>query len=90
MTKADLASRVKDAASLSAVESAAFLNAFLDAAAEELKAGGDVSLPGFGRLFVKDRPARKGRNPRTGEALNIPACRTVKFSMAKGLRDAVQ
>ena len=60
MTKADLVSRVKDAAALSAVESTAFINAFLDIAAAELAAGGEVPLPGFGKLAVKARPARKG------------------------------
>ena len=89
MTKADLVSRVKDAAALSTVESTAFINAFLEVVSAELAAGGEVPLPGFGKLGAKARPARKGRNPRTGEMMDIPACRTAKFSPAKALRDAL-
>ena len=89
MTKADLVSRVKDAAELSAVESTAFMNAFLEVVSAELAGGGEVPLPGFGKLSVKARPARKGRNPRTGEPLEIPACRTAKFTPAKALKDAL-
>ena len=89
MTKADLVSRVKDAAALSAVESTAFINAFLEVVSDELAAGGEVALPGFGKLAVKARPARKGRNPRTGEPMDVPACRTAKFAAAKVLRDAL-
>ena len=88
MAKADLVSRVKDAAALSAVESTAFINAFLEVVSAELAAGGEVPLPDFGKLSVKARTARKGRNPRTGEPMEIPACRTARFSPAKALRDA--
>ncbi len=90
MTKADLVSRIKDAASLSAVESTAFCNAFLDVVTAELAAGNEVPLPGFGKFGVKARPARKGRNPRTGEPMDIPARRTVRFTPTKALRDALK
>lgn len=53
----------------------------------ELEAGGDVALAGFGAFTVKQRAARTGRNPRTGEPLEIPASRTVAFKPAKALRE---
>ena len=89
MTKADLVSRVKDAAALSAVESTAFVNAFIAVVTAELAAGNEIPLPGFGRFSVKARAERQGRNIRTGEPLTIPACRTAKFTAAKALRDAL-
>ncbi|MFC1566549.1 HU family DNA-binding protein [bacterium] len=52
---------------------------------EELKNGGKIQLTGFGSFQVKDRKARVGRNPKTGEAVNIPARKVVKFKAAKDL-----
>lgn len=57
-------------------------------AALELGAGGEISLPGIGKLTVATRAARAGRNPRTGEALNIAAKKVPHFSAAKALKDA--
>lgn len=54
-----------------------------------LKAGGDIALPGIGKLTVKTRAARTGRNPRTGEPLEIAAKVVPHFSAAKALEDAV-
>lgn len=54
-----------------------------------LTEGGEATIPGLGKLVVKDTPARVGRNLRTGEPLNIPAHKTVKFRAAKALKDAV-
>lgn len=54
---------------------------------EALKNGETVTLPGIGTWSVKERAARSGRNPQTGEAIEIPAKRVVKFSPAKNLRD---
>jgi DNA-binding protein HU-beta len=56
---------------------------------EALKSGDSVSLPGFGTFSVSNRKARAGRNPRTGEAISIPARKVAKFSPGKGLKDAV-
>jgi len=52
-----------------------------------LKTTGNVQLVGFGSFNVKERKARKGRNPRTGETIDIPASRTVKFKPSKGLTE---
>jgi DNA-binding protein HU-beta len=58
--------------------------------AEKAVAGEDAVLPGFGQFKVKDVPARQGRNPSTGVAMDIPASRKVAFTPAKGLKDALK
>jgi len=55
----------------------------------QLKDGGEVTLPGIGKLKAQDKPAKTGRNPKTGEALEIPARRAAKFSAVKALKDAL-
>ena len=65
------------------------LQAFCSVAAAELLAGGEVSLPGLGKLKVKETNARTGRNPRTGEAIEIPAGRKVVFSPGKDFKEAL-
>lgn len=57
---------------------------------EQLVAEGEVSIPGFGVFRVKATEARTGRNPQTGEALEIAASKKVSFKVAKGLKDAVK
>lgn len=57
--------------------------------ADELLTGGEATLPGLGKFSAKDKPARKGRNPATGEEMDITAKRVPKFSAAKVLKDAV-
>lgn len=56
---------------------------------EQLKAGNEVVLPGIGKLSVKSVAARTGRNPRTGDSVEIPAKNAPKFSASKQLKDAV-
>lgn len=51
--------------------------------------GEEVSLPGFGKFKIQDKPARTGRNPRTGEAVNIAAAKKLAFQPAKALKDAL-
>jgi DNA-binding protein HU-beta len=53
------------------------------------KTGEEVNLVGFGKFKVQERPARRGRNPATGEAIKIPASRKIGFTPAKQLRDAI-
>lgn len=55
-----------------------------------LKGGEEVSIAGLGIFVTKSRPAREGRNPRTGETIHIAAARTAKFRPAKALKDAVK
>ncbi len=70
-----------------AVESV--LKTAADVIASELVEGGEVTLPGLGKLTVKARAARTGHNPKTGESIQIPAKRVPDFSAAKALKDAV-
>lgn len=56
---------------------------------DALKAGDSIAIPNFGTFKVVERAARKGRNPRTGEEMQISASKTVKFTPGKGLKEAV-
>lgn len=60
-----------------------------DVIAAELQEGGEAVLPGLGKLSVKDKPARQGRNPKTGEEITIPAHKSPKYSACKALKDAI-
>lgn len=72
---------------LAAASVKAILRTLGEVVGAELDNGGTVNLPGLGTLSVKERAARTGRNPKTGEEIEIPAKRVVKFSPAKNLRD---
>lgn len=91
MTKEDLVrnvterSRIHLGRSLCLADVEAVLQALKDVTAQELTAGGEVPLPGLGKLKTKDRAARMGRNPRTGEAVTIPARRVVVFAPSEKL-----
>ena len=65
------------------------VNAILDEIGDAMARGDRVELRGFGAFSVKNRPARVGRNPRTGETIQIPASIQPKFSAGKGLKDAL-
>jgi DNA-binding protein HU-beta len=58
-------------------------------AASEVKTSGEFVLPGFGKLVKSERKAREGRNPATGETIQIPAKTTLKFRVGKGMKDTV-
>lgn len=58
--------------------------------AEELRSGGSVALPGFGRFSARDRAARKGRHPRTGREIDVPSKRVCVFTPRKGLRSSMK
>lgn len=66
------------------------VDALFNTVVETLKQGGEVSVAGFGVFSAKERAARTARNPRTGEAIQVPAMRVPKFRAAKGLKDAVK
>ena len=72
---------------ISKKEAAAFLDALVGLAYKEAK--NKFTLPGLGKLELKNRKARKGRNPKTGEEIDIPAKRVVKFRVAKAAKDAI-
>ena len=66
------------------------LNAILDEITTTLSKGGQVTVTGFGTFRVSKRAARAGRNPKTGEAIKIPAMKVPKFKAGKGLKEAVR
>ncbi len=68
----------------------AAVNAVLEAMTEGLSKGDKIQIAGFGSFDVKERAARKGRNPFNGETIDIPASKYVSFSAAKALKDSVQ
>ena len=87
MNKTDLVSEIAEKAGLSKKDSEAAVKAFIDAVSESLKKGDKVQLVGFGTFEVSERPARTGRNPQTGETIEIAASRTPKFKAGKALKD---
>ncbi len=89
MNKTDLVDAVASGADLSKANAANAVDAVFDAITNALSNGDSVSLIGFGTFSVSDRAARAGRNPRTGETINIAATRLPKFKAGKGLKDAV-
>ena len=89
MTRLELCARVASATSLSKADAAAAADAVFSAIADALARGETIAVAGFGKFTARDRPARAGRNPRTGEAVEIDACRVPSFKAGKALRDAV-
>lgn len=89
MNKADLVAAMAEKAGVSKKDAEASLKAFTDVVAEELKKGEKIQLVGFGTFEVADRPAREGRNPKTGETMTIAASKTPKFKAGKALKDMV-
>ena len=89
MNKSELIDAIASSADLSKASASRALDAAVDAVTSELQNGGSVSLVGFGTFSVKDRAARTGRNPQTGETINIKAAKIPNFKAGKGLKDAV-
>ena len=89
MNKNDLVAQVSDGADLSKADSARAVDAVFDCITAALKGGQEVRLVGFGTFSVSQRRASKGRNPQTGEPIDIPASMQPKFKAGKGLKDAV-
>ena len=90
MNKTELIKAMAAKAEISAKDAEKALNAFTETVAEELKNGEKVQLVGFGTFEVSNRAARTGRNPATGEAMEIPAKKAPKFSAGKALKAAVE
>lgn len=90
MTKADLIEKISSGAGISKTAANNAVNITLDSIKSALKKGQTVSLIGFGTFSVGKRKARRGRNPRTGEEIKIPATKVPKFSPGKVFKDAVK
>ena len=89
MNKNDLVQAVADEANLSKADAARAVDAVLSSVGKALKQGDTVALVDFGTFQVKERAARTGRNPRTGEEITIAASKNPVFKAGKALKDAV-
>ncbi len=89
MNKNELIDRIANSADISKAAAARAVDATIAAVSAALKEGGEVSLVGFGTFFVGRRAARTGRNPQTGESIEIKEAKVPKFRAGKALKDAV-
>lgn len=89
MNKTEFIAAVAEKAEISKKDSEKALKAFVDVVTDELKKGEKVQLVGFGTFEVSERPAREGRNPRTGETMTIAASKAPKFKAGKALKDSI-
>ena len=89
MNKSELIKHIAATASLTQAQATAALNALESGVTKALAAGDDVALIGFGTFTVKERAARTGRNPKTGEEIQIAAAKAPTFKAGKGLKEAV-
>ncbi|HGJ5880640.1 MAG TPA: HU family DNA-binding protein [Arsenophonus nasoniae] len=90
MKKTEVINQIAEKADLTKKDSEKALNAFIETVTEALKAGDEVQLVGFGNFQVKQRAARDGRNPKTGETLKIAAANVPSFKAGKTLKEAVK
>jgi len=90
MNKSNLVEVMAEAADISKSAASRALDGLTDAVAIALKEGDTVSVIGFGTFSVKERAARTGRNPQTGETIEIAASKVPTFKAGKALKDAVQ
>ena len=89
MNKTELIDAVADEAEVSKAEAGRAVDAVISSITKALKKGDSVTLVGFGTFEVRSRAARQGRNPKTGETINIPAAKVPAFKAGKGLKDAI-
>ncbi len=89
MNKTELVAGVAEKAGLTKKDAEKAVNALFESVQQELIARGKVQMIGFGTFEVKERAARKGRNPRTGQDIEIPASKNPVFKAGKALKDAV-
>ncbi|WP_407354454.1 HU family DNA-binding protein [Luteimonas sp. R10] len=89
MKKSDLNEKVADKCGLSKADATAAVDTVFDAITQALGRGDSVAIAGFGSFEVRERAARTGRNPRTGEEIQIPAAKNPAFKAGKALKDAV-
>jgi len=90
INKTELARAVADETGLTNGQAKEAIEATLEQIANELGSGNEVSLPGFGKFAISERSARMGRNPQTGETIEIKASRVPRFSAASNLKQALK
>ncbi|MGZ0053205.1 HU family DNA-binding protein [Brevibacillus gelatini] len=90
MNKTELIAKVAETTELTKKDATKAVDAVLDAIAEALKTGDKVQLIGFGNFEVRERAARKGRNPQTGEEIEIASSKVPAFKPGKQLKDSIK
>ena len=90
MTKKELVSALAEKAEETKVKAAGMLDALIEVISETLSNGEEVAIAGLGKFEVRERAAREGRNPQTGEAITIAASKVPAFKASKTLKDAVK
>jgi DNA-binding protein HU-beta len=90
MNKTDLVTRVAEMAEISKKDATKAVDAVFGSISEALQGGDKVQLVGFGNFEVRERSARKGRNPQTGEEIEIAASKVPAFKPGKALKDGIQ
>jgi DNA-binding protein HU-beta len=86
MTKNELADQIAERTGVAASQARQIVEATIEVVSDELAAGGEVALAGFGKFSISHRAAREGRNPSTGETIKIAASKAAKFSAASALK----
>ncbi|HAL40981.1 MAG TPA: DNA-binding protein HU [Gammaproteobacteria bacterium] len=89
MNKSELVDHIAESADISKTAASRALDSALDAISGSLRDGESVALVGFGTFLVRERAARAGRNPKTGESIQIAAAKVPAFKPGKGLKDAL-
>ena len=89
MTKAELVTAIAEKSGLTKKDSEKALAAFIETVTDTLAKGESIQLVGFGTFEVAKRNARTGKNPQTGKAIKIPACKAPKFKAGKALKETV-
>ena len=90
MNKTELIAAMSEVSGLTKKDAEEALNAYIEVVTDALKAGDSVQLVGFGTFEVRERAARQGRNPHTGETIEIAAAKVPAFKSGKALKDAIQ
>ncbi len=89
MTKTELIGALAERAGVTKTQAKKVLDAFWEVVSEALKKGEEVNIPGMGKFYLSERSERKGRNPRTGEVITIPARKLPAFKVGSELKKAV-
>ena len=89
MNKTELIGKVAERAGMTKKDTEKVVNTLIDVVQDTLGKGDTVAILGFGTFLSRERPAREGRNPRTGETIQIPASRVPVFRTGRGLKDSV-
>jgi len=90
MTKADIVEQISNSTGLTKKDTAMAVEGFIQAVRQALSNGQNIEIRGFGSFKVKSRRARKARNPRTGQAVDVPARMVPTFKPSKELKDMVE